>query len=67
MEEHLPYTIKQLWNNDERINRVTFRHVLSMTSGVKDYYSSPAENDFLIKTQLETTRDVTPLEFLRHG
>ena len=31
-------SLKQLWDNQPEIEQVTFRQLLSMTSGIKDYY-----------------------------
>ena len=57
-------TALNLWKNDGRIEKVTFRHILSMSSGLRDYYDTPGGTEWLYYSVLNSTRDVEPLEYL---
>ena len=57
-------TLLQIWDNNHNISKVTFRHLLSMTSGVKDYYFD--NTNWLYKQNMSSKRDVEPLEYLTH-
>jgi hypothetical protein len=57
-------SVLNLWKNDTRIENVTFRHILSMNSGLRDYYDTPGGNEWLYYAVLNSTRDVEPLEYL---
>jgi CubicO group peptidase (beta-lactamase class C family) len=62
-------TLRGLWDGLEAIESVTFRMLLSMASGVKDYYMDPSDKrgwDWLATEILSSTRDVEPLEYLVH-
>jgi len=55
-------TLRELWGGDATIDEVTFRQLLGMQSGVKDY----AYGGWLRATTFSTDGDVTPLEYLAH-
>ena len=57
-------SVLNLWKNDARIENETFRHILSMNSGLRDYYDTPGGNEWLYYAVLNSTRDVEPLEYL---
>jgi len=57
-------TLRQIWDDDARIEEVTFRHLLSMSSGIKDYYDD--RTNWLFNQVLGSARDVEPLEYLVH-
>ena len=46
------------------IENVTYRHLLSLRGGIKDYYYDSTQ--WLYRTVMGSTRDVEPLEFLVH-
>jgi len=56
--------LKQIWANDSKIEEVTFRQLLTMNSGVKDYYYD--STNWLYKEVMGSKRDVEPLEYLVH-
>ena len=57
-------TLRNLWANDARIEHVTFRMLISMTSGIKDYYYD--RTNWLFFQWYGGTRTVEPLEYLAH-
>ena len=57
-------TLRELWDAQPAIENVTYRHLLSMRGGIKDYYYDPTQ--WLYRTVMGSTRDVEPLEFLVH-
>ena len=58
-----PFTIthQSLLGDDPRLSQITFRQVVSLSSGLKDY-----DEGMLIRTTLSSFRDVTPLEYLAY-
>ena len=57
-------TLRELWDAQPAIENVTYRHLLSMRGGIKDYYYDTTQ--WLYRTVMGSTRDVEPLEFLVH-
>ena len=54
-------TMNALLGTDPRLAQITFRQVVSLSSGLKDY-----DEGMLIRTTLSSFRDVTPLEYLSY-
>jgi len=59
-------TLRGIWDGADNIERVTFRHILAMTSGLRDYYNSEGGAEWLYFSVLNSTHDVEPLEYLMH-
>jgi len=55
-------TLTNVWDNDPTIELVTFRHLLTMASGVKDYFFD--RTNWLYREVMASTRDIEPLEYL---
>lgn len=58
-------TLTNVWDNDATIEQVTFRQLLTMASGVKDYFFD--RSNWLYREVMAGTRDIEPLEYLAHS
>jgi CubicO group peptidase (beta-lactamase class C family) len=57
-------TLTMLWENDATIEQVTFRQLLTMSSGIGDYFLD--HTNWLYDQSIARNRTVEPLEYLAH-
>ena len=56
-----PPTLTDIFEGDQRVAKITFRHLVGLQSGLRDY------DDWLLYETLDTPpRDITPIEYLAH-